>query len=263
MAPIKRLMSDIKNKLMNPATTSHFECFFTPPRSVATFMEERANAGAGVKLSSDVIDKINLSCHDASLPGSSLQTATLTDSYSGVTENYAYRRAYDNRADFTFYVDHIDNRSFSSQNYTVILFFENWISYIVNEKFSGDASNPGMANPNYFYRMNFPEDYMASKIIIDKFEKDYAGSYLRYEFINAYPISIASMPVSYDSSQVLKCTVSFSYQRYTIKPQKLSSSTLTPAPPTNPTTPTTPTAQPTPTTRQTQPSIFSPSSRIA
>lgn len=228
MAPTKRLMSDIKNALMNPATTSHFECSFTPPTSVANFIRSRASAGAGVNLTSLVLDKINLSCHDASLPGSSLQTATLTDSYTGVTENYAYRRAYDNRADFTFYVDHTDNRSSSSQNYTVILFFENWISYIVDENFSGNASSPGMASPNYFYRMNFPDTYIAPKITIDKFEKDYAGGYLRYEFINAFPISIASMPVSYESSQVLKCTVSFSYQRYTVKSQKLSSPSLTP-----------------------------------
>jgi hypothetical protein len=219
MAPIIRSMSDIKNKLMRPATTSHFECSFTPPASVASFMSARADAGAGVKLSSGVIDKINLSCYDASLPGSSLQTGTLTDSYTGVTENYAYRRAYDNRADFTFYVDHLDNATNNSQNYTVILFFENWISYIVGEKISGPTQNdpgPGLKNLNYFYRVNFPEQYLAQAITINKFEKDYAGRYLSYEFINAYPISIASMPVSYESSQLLKCTVSFSYQRYQV-----------------------------------------------
>jgi hypothetical protein len=42
----------------------------------------------------------------------------------------------------------------------------------------------------------------------------YQGSTLEYEFINSYPISVASMPVSYDSSSLLKCTVSFSYIRY-------------------------------------------------
>jgi hypothetical protein len=228
MAPIKRTMSDIKNKLMNPATTTHFECIFTPPESVRDFMRGRASAGAGVILTPDVMDKINLSCHDASLPGSSLQTATLTDSYTGVNENYAYRRAYDNRADFTFYVDHTDNGKSSSQNYTVILFFENWISYTSNEKFA-DPNNtdprPGMESPNYFYRMNFPDTYLASKITINKFEKDYAGGYLQYDFINSFPISIASMPVSYDAAQVLKCTVSFSYQRYTVKRSTLSAFT--------------------------------------
>jgi hypothetical protein len=32
--------------------------------------------------------------------------------------------------------------------------------------------------------------------------------------VNSYPISITSMPVSYDASSLLKCTVSFSYIRY-------------------------------------------------
>ena len=39
---------------------------------------------------------------------------------------------------------------------------------------------------------------------------------MNYKFINAYPISINSIPVSYDSSQLLKCTVSFTYSRYII-----------------------------------------------
>ena len=40
---------------------------------------------------------------------------------------------------------------------------------------------------------------------------------LTYKFVNAYPIAISSMPVSYDSSSVLKCTVSFTYIRYYIE----------------------------------------------
>ena len=52
---------------------------------------------------------------------------------------------------------------------------------------------------------------------VRKFERDY-GQILEYEFINAYPTSITSMPVSYDTSSLLKCTVSFSYIRYILKP---------------------------------------------
>ena len=42
------------------------------------------------------------------------------------------------------------------------------------------------------------------------------GSRLEYEFFDAFPIAISSMPISYESSQLLKCTVSFSYTRYII-----------------------------------------------
>lgn len=60
--------------------------------------------------------------------------------------------------------------------------------------------------------MKFPEEYRTD-IFVQKFEKDFINS-TEYTFIGAYPISINSMPISYDSSQLLKCTVSFSYIRY-------------------------------------------------
>jgi len=37
---------------------------------------------------------------------------------------------------------------------------------------------------------------------------------LEYEFLKAYPISIDSIPVTYDTSQLLKCTVNFNFSRY-------------------------------------------------
>jgi hypothetical protein len=210
MAPKIRPLSEIKAKLLRPATTSHFECNFVIPNGpdpnkrggVAQFLNQRIGAVDN--------DLINISCCDASLPGSTLNTATLTDSYTGVTENYAYRRAYDNRADFSFYVDY----SLEKIPYSVIQVFENWIAYA-----AGEDDKRGQGNPNYFYRVNFPSLYL-TEFTIKKFEKDFneTKKYLEYKFIRAFPLSIASMPVSYEGSQVLKCTVSFSYQRYILNP---------------------------------------------
>jgi hypothetical protein len=223
--PTTRTINDIKNLLLRPATTSHFDCFFNPPPTVADFMKNRANAGAGVDVRNfRTMDRINISCCDATLPGSSLQTAQLTDSYPGVTETYAYRRAYDNRSDFTFYVDYLENGALqSAQAYSVILFFENWISYAAGEKYSapkptdkGDDFRPAFIDSNYFNRVNFPKDYIAQKIRIRKFEKEASGKTLVYDFVNAFPITMASMPVSYEGTDVLKTTVSFSYQRYSV-----------------------------------------------
>ena len=39
---------------------------------------------------------------------------------------------------------------------------------------------------------------------------------LTYTFVKSYPIAVNSMPVSYDASNLLKCTVSMSYIRYFI-----------------------------------------------
>ena len=62
---------------------------------------------------------------------------------------------------------------------------------------------------------------------ITKFESDTytkTGNSLTYNFIKAFPIAINSMPVSYDSSQLLKCTVSMTYIRYTLTPTKAATS---------------------------------------
>ena len=40
------------------------------------------------------------------------------------------------------------------------------------------------------------------------------GPDIEYEFLDAFPVAINSMPISYDTSQLLKCTVSMAYTRY-------------------------------------------------
>jgi hypothetical protein len=101
---------------------------------------------------------------------------------------------------------------------------------------------------NHFIRFKFPDSYKTT-IFIDKFERNaqprigkniesngsHTGAKLSYEFINAFPISINSMPVSYDSSQLLKCTVSFSYDRYLMKNISTVSTATTPEPSATPT----------------------------
>lgn len=203
-------MTDIKSKLLQPALTSHFICEFAPPAkdAFANFMSLRkSRAGFDGAVYTDNQELIQLSCSEASLPGSSLATNEINNDYTGVTERHAYRRLYDDRADFTFYVDN---------NYYVIDFFENWIAFI-----SGENDLGGQADPTFNYRVKFPNDYKTDSLYITKFERDYAGKNLSYKFINAYPISINSMPVSYDSSQLLKCTVSFTYSRYIINRRQI------------------------------------------
>ena len=77
----------------------------------------------------------------------------------------------------------------------------------------------------FHYRMKFPAKYKGG-LEITKFEKNLFSQDpvrgrtrpLTYTFIDAFPRSISSMPVTYDASDLLKCTVSFSYTRYSAKP---------------------------------------------
>lgn len=225
-APIQPYkMSHIVSKLLQPALTSHYICEFMPSgrndEKVQQFLQQRIRAGfKGGQYKGETQELIKLSCSDASLPGSTLMTNEINNDYTGVTERHAYRRSYDDRADFTFIVD---------RNYFVIDFFENWISYAAGENLLSNQDVPSrkpQIDRTYNYRVNFPHDYMTSNLFITKFEKDYGDPEidkrnkinrpLTYQFINAYPISINSMPVSYESSQLLKCTVSFTYSRYVL-----------------------------------------------
>lgn len=196
--PSIRTVSQIKSKLLRPALTSHYECYFNPPEAVRDKTKGLYDS-----------EYLTLACCDASLPGSQFSTHEMNNDFTGVSERNAYRRVYDDRADFTFYVDH---------DYKTIKFFETWMSFIANES-QGDGGTLGTKNPNHFYRFNYPEKYKSETLYITKFERDLGksgGATLQYRFYQAFPLAINSMPVSYESSSLLKCTVSFSYIRYLI-----------------------------------------------
>jgi hypothetical protein len=201
---------EIKQKLLRPALTSHFQCWFNPPSAVRTHVAEKGiNYNANGEL-------LSIYCSDASLPGSSLATNEINDDFTGITERFAYRRTYDDRVDFTFYVDH---NVTGNTSYNIILFFEEWMRYAMNET----STEP---NKEYFYRVRFPDGltgnngYRSPAVYLNKFERDFAGDYLQYSFLDAYPISVNSIPVSYESSQLLKSTVSFTYTRYLVSRNK-------------------------------------------
>jgi hypothetical protein len=205
--PTARKIADIKSNLLRPALTSHFEVEIGLPNDAAEF---RRFLGLNeVPYSITDQTRLQLMCSEATLPGSNIATFDINDNFHGVTERHAYRRIYDDRIDLTFYVD--------AENYLPIRFFETWIKYIVDES-RAKRNGVGSEDPNYFYRVRYPEGtggYTAKGLKVIKFERDYKQK-LEYEFIKSFPISITSMPISYDSSSLLKCTVSMTYIRYVL-----------------------------------------------
>ena len=191
-------VSDVKANLLRPATTSHFEVEIPIIGALDKWK------GVGKQ------DKINLMCSEASLPGSSLATFETNNDRTGVTERFVHRRIFDERIDFTFYVD--------AGLYQPIKFFEEWIAYITNGRQISDRDNERqLMTENYFYRMRYPDQYIAGQgLKVTKFERDHLNP-LTYEFVRSFPLAISSMPVSYDGSSLLKCTVSMSYVRYVVK----------------------------------------------
>ena len=105
-----------------------------------------------------------------------------------------------------FYVD---------SDYRMMKFLEHWMEYIA----SGSGQNS--ASTGYYYRMQYPDDYKSNSTKIIKFDRDYAQEF-EYNFIGLFPINMSSVPVSYDSSEIMKVSVAFNYERYI--PGKISSS---------------------------------------
>jgi len=208
VTPTPKKIADIKLNLLRPALTSHFAVTIPKPPGgdFDDFLKDN-----GVIFNQG---KLNLMCSEAVLPGSNLATFEINDNFHGVTERHAYRRVYDDRIDLTFYVNADEVGS-----YLPIRYFETWMKYIVDEsRGEQDDKNAGSEDREYFYRVRYPEGkngYTADGLTVTKFERDYTQT-LEYKFIRAFPISVNSMPVSYDSSSLLKCTVSMSYIRYVL-----------------------------------------------
>ena len=208
--PEKLTVSSIKSRLLNVAQSSLYRLTLSVPQAVRNTLS----------LNSVDYDNISLLCSEAALPGSTLTTHEVNNDYHGVTEKMAYRRMYDETIGLTFYVD---------RNYKVIEMIEGWMDYI-----SGINDTRTYEDPYVGYRMSYPKTYK-NNIYLTKFEKDHftrdfstsgststrtARTTLDYTFVQAFPLALTSIPVSYEASDVLKCSVSFNFIRYVQKRKK-------------------------------------------
>lgn len=190
--PVIKTNSQIKSLLLQPSLTSHFQAWLEPPPDLRQFYDA---------------EHLSLSCHEAALPGSAIMTAELNDDYTGVTERLGYRRQHDERATFTFYVDLGGS---TKGSYSVIWFFEKWIQYAMND-------DDQRKDKNRFYRVRYSDRYRSPEIYINKFEREMQGTYLAYTFLQAYPVEMITMPVKYTTSELMMCTVSFTYNRFIVE----------------------------------------------
>ncbi len=152
----------------------------------------------------EILANTGIMCNDASLPGSSLATSEVKDNFMGISQEFAHTRLYTD-IDFTFYVD---------SNYNNLRFFEGWIDYIAS------GSNANEYGTNYYRRMRYPDHYKCSAMSITKFERNMSNTTLSYKFINAFPKTVAAVPVSYGGADILRVSVSFNYDRYIVNPTK-------------------------------------------
>ena len=196
-----RKIADIKPILTNVAQTSHYQVFFDGlSPDLFKFLGSK---GVNKRF---ITENAGLLCSSASIPGSSLGTSDIFGNFTGVQEKFAHSRIF-TELTLEFYVD---------KDYKMIKLFEHWIDYIASGSEKKQNSSFNKADLGYFYRMRYPRGasgYKCDKTKIVKFNIDYRSE-IEYTFFGLFPINFSSTPVQYGSSDVLRASVTFSYERY-------------------------------------------------
>lgn len=190
--PSIRRISDFKPLFTNLAQSSHFQVIFGG--LPGPLLSHLAIRGVDPLF---IANDAGLLCFSASLPGTTLATADITNNYTGVNERVAHRRIF-TEIGLEFYVD---------SNYTTLKFIEHWMEFIA----SGSNENP--ARDGYYFRMRYPKDYKSDMTKIIKFDRDYNAE-IEYNFFGLFPLTLNSVPVQYNGSDILKVSAIFNYERY-------------------------------------------------
>mgnify|MGYP001343758852 FL=1 len=194
--PRVKTTEQIRSLFQKVATTNHYEVFFNgfaSLQSLRGYITTRAPLVNNFFISRD----LGLLCNSAELPGTSMATAQIEGNRMGIVEKFAHTRVYTDTT-LTFYVD---------SDYRVVQFFELWHDFIAS------GSGVGKDQKAYYNRMRYPDEYKISTMRIQKFNKDHFRN-VEYTFLNAFPVNVSSMPVSYDGANVLELQVTFAYDRY-------------------------------------------------
>ena len=193
-------LSVAKNIIGPLAQTNHFQVTFSSLRpSVESYLRDYIGVD---DIRNFLSRRAGILCDSASLPTTAYATAEVRDNFMGVPQQFAHTRIYTD-IDFSFYID---------QDYTLLKIFEGWMEYIS----SGADTATNQQRVAFYRRMRYPDTYKCSNLYINKFEKNFKRT-MRYQFVNAFPKSMSSVPVSYGPADILKVTVSFNYDRYIVR----------------------------------------------
>lgn len=169
-------------------------------------------------------DNLALFCSEAVLPGSSLQTAAVSGLRQGVTQNYAVYRRYPD-FNLTFY---------AQKDYYTQEIFNAWLEYIspiqIEDRNHGSIDRQ-RSRDNAFKKLKYPRSYKC-EMEITAFSSDFlmpnsrqdpqsdvdkrTPNYITYYMKNCFPSNIIAAPLAYGNAELVKTTVSFKYDYFTI-----------------------------------------------
>ena len=187
-----RRISDFKPTFTNLAQTSHYQLMFGGlPLGLRQHLNVR---GLDYRF---ITETSGLLCSNAVLPGSATALANIRGNYTGVVENMAHARLF-TEIILEFYVD---------KEYKTLKFFEHWMEFIAN------GSGEDQSRKDYYFRMEYPDDYKTYETKIIKFDRDY-NEEMQYNFYGLFPRNLSNVSVKYEGSEVLKASVSMVFDRY-------------------------------------------------
>ena len=169
-------------------------------------------------------DNLALFCSEAVLPGSSIQTASVSGLRQGVTQNYAVYRRYPD-FNLTFY---------AQKDYFTQEIFNAWLEYIspiqIEDRNHGTITRQ-RSRDNAYKKLKYPRSYKC-EMEITAFSSDFlmpdsrqntergvdkrTPNYITYYMKNCFPSNIIAAPLAYGNAELVKTTVSFKYDYFII-----------------------------------------------
>lgn len=154
----------------------------------------------GVPPAFTVAQRILLMCDEVTLPGMQVNTGSIAGRYQGQGPIYYPTAPIYNDVQLSFMCD-AEMQAFK--------FLLDWNQFIYDT-----TSNVGLGGGEKVRRLKYPKEYQC-KLFIEKRERDSSNEIgsrtMKYTLHNAWPYSVDAVPLSYGSSQLVKCTANFYY----------------------------------------------------
>ena len=196
-----------------PAFNNIYDVFinFSASGQLGSFIEKQNKHYTNKSVGSSLA----LYCSEAVLPGSNLQTSSVDGLRQGMSQHYATFRRFPDIT-LTWY---------TQQNYMTNDIFNSWMEFISPL----DIGAP-MSSKSSFRKLKYPSTYKIP-MEITSFSKDVKGkpdrltdhpgvrtpSSITYFIEQAFPVSIVAAPLAYGKAELIKTSVTFKYENYSIE----------------------------------------------
>lgn len=190
------------------ARSNTYAVYFVLPPTLQTYMDGKGRGGKinaphkGNDEAYQVGQRILLMCDEVSLPGVQSNTGSITGRYQGQGPIYYPTSPIYTDLQLSFMCD-AEMQAFK--------FLLDWHEFIYN---TTNSTVGGIRKGEKVRKLKYPENYQC-ELHVQKRERNDVSEIgvttMEYILNNAWPYSVDAIPLSYGSSQLVKCTANFYY----------------------------------------------------